>query len=82
MAIRAVLARRLCNDQRTAVLETAILPIKLSAHIMAQNTAFEADTLRYAPLSRRASDLLSLFCILMSSLYSDAQHSVEFHLNL
>ena len=27
------LARRLCNDQRTAVLETAILPIKLSAHI-------------------------------------------------
>lgn len=52
MAIRAVLARRLCNDQRTAVLETAILPIKLSAHIMAQNTAFEADTLRYALLSR------------------------------
>ena len=34
MAIRAVLARRLCNDQRTAVLETAILPIKLSAHIL------------------------------------------------
>ena len=52
MAIRAVLARRLCNDQRTAVLETAILLIKLSAHIMAQNTAFEADTLRYALLSR------------------------------
>ena len=35
MAIRAVLARRLCNDQRTAVLETAILPIKLSAHLVA-----------------------------------------------
>ena len=36
MAIRAVLARRLCNDQRTAVLETAILPIKLSAHMVGQ----------------------------------------------
>ena len=44
MAIRAVLARRLCNDQRTAVLETAILPIKLSAHIMAQNTEHDSDT--------------------------------------
>lgn len=36
MAIRAVLARRLCNDQRTAVLETTILPIKLSAHMVGQ----------------------------------------------
>ena len=52
MAIRAVLARRLCNDQRTILLESIVLPIKLSAHIMAQNTAFEADTLRYALLSR------------------------------
>ena len=39
MAIRAVLARRLCNDQRTAVLETAILPIKLSAHMAAPGAA-------------------------------------------
>lgn len=30
------MARRLCNDQRTAVLETAILPIKLSAHMVGQ----------------------------------------------
>lgn len=30
------MARRLCYDQRTAVLETAILPIKLSAHMVGQ----------------------------------------------
>ena len=68
MAIRAVLARRSRYDRETIVLETIVLPIKLPAHMVAQNTAFEADTLRYTPLSRRASDLLSLFCILMSSL--------------
>ena len=51
MAIRAVLARRLCNDQRTAVLETAILPIKLSAHMAAPGAALppcllmQSDTL-------------------------------------
>ena len=52
MAIRAVLARRSRYDRETIVLETIVLPIKLPARIMAQNTAFEADTLRYALLSR------------------------------
>ena len=31
--------------------------------LLAQSTAFEADTFQYASLSRRASDLLSLLCI-------------------
>lgn len=44
----------------------AVIHIELSHTCsLAQNTAFEADTSRYALLSRQASDLLSLFCILM-----------------
>lgn len=38
------MARRLCNDQRTILLESIVLPIKLSAHIMAQNTEHDSDT--------------------------------------
>lgn len=34
MAIRAAMARRSRNDRETIVLETIVLPIKLSAHMV------------------------------------------------
>ena len=46
------MARRSRYDRETIVLETIVLPIKLPAHMVAQNAEIESDTLRYALLSR------------------------------
>ena len=46
----------------------AVIHIELSHTCsLAQNIGDEPNTLRYASLSRRASDLLSLFCILIGA---------------